>query len=236
MSTQDFYKEIDEIIEKEVVNRHSLFQLKYFVVLKEPTTQARLHICLRELASRRESMKAAELEIEELQDNKALLALEIEGWRRQSDPSGKFGIEDENADLKEEERKIQIRKLERKERSINKTIGSLEKKLREAGEEANFFAEAYQTLEKVEPLKPFDDPHAQIEFWNEKLSQEVQLRLLLRKPLDLEMIKTILCLDDQMPIKQETVKMLELVQTKATKERQLAEKEPKTETEQEKNV
>ena len=219
MSTQDLYQEIDKIIEKEVVNRHSLFQLKYFVVLKEPTTQARLHTCLRELESRREAMKAGELETEELQDNKALLALEIKRWEREVEP-GEFGLEDKNADLREEERKIQIRKLERKERSINKTIKSLEKKMLEAGEEASFFADAYQTLVEVEPLKPFDDPTAQLEFWNEKLSQEVQLRVLLRKPLDLEMIKTILCLDDQMPIKQETVKMLEKVQTKAMEKRQ----------------
>ncbi len=80
MSTQDLYKELDKIIEKEVVNRHSLFQLKYFVVLKEPTTQARLHTCLQELQTRREGMKAAELEIEELLDNKALFGIKIKKW------------------------------------------------------------------------------------------------------------------------------------------------------------
>ena len=55
---------MDDLLKNEVVQRHSYFQLKYFLIGKEPTNQAKMWQCLRELKTRRQSLKAISLEIE----------------------------------------------------------------------------------------------------------------------------------------------------------------------------
>ena len=51
--------------------------------------------------------------------------------------------------------------------------------------------------------------NSQIEYWNEKISQDLNLRMLLGKPLDIEMVKTALALNEKAPIKQEILGLLE---------------------------
>ena len=78
-----------------------------------------------------------------------------------------------------------------------------------------FFLSAYKQLEKIEPLRRHDDPESNAEFWNENLSQELQLRILLQKPLDLELVKCILALNKDAPIRIEMIKILDQIQNKA---------------------
>ena len=75
-SENEIYLEAEELLKNEVVDRHSFFQLKYFVVGKEPTMQAKMWRCLTELKTRKEAIDIINLEIEETKDTIELLNIE----------------------------------------------------------------------------------------------------------------------------------------------------------------
>lgn len=199
LKPEEFQTEMDKILSNHIVNRHSYFQLKHFVVGKEYTVQSCMWRCIRELQARHESMIALQDQIEDLKDNVELHALQIERINKEKC--------DNEIDTKEQ--KLKIRKLERQIKITERDIDTHEKKYKEAKEEAVFLVMAYQQLAKKEPLLPFDDIISQTDYWNAKLSQELNLRMLTHSPLDLELVKTILSLDDKTPIKQQTLHILQ---------------------------
>ena len=119
-------------------------------------------------------------------------------------------------ELDKEYRTIQKRKLERKKTALLDSIQDMKNKLKETEEEVSFFLSAYQQLEKIEPLKRHDDPESNAQFWNENLAQELQLRILLQKPLDLELVKCILALDPESSTRTEMIGILEQIQNQST--------------------
>jgi hypothetical protein len=199
--SRDVYQETTELLQGgDVVNRHSFFQMKYFIINKEPTHQAKLWRCMRELYARREVMESMRLELEECHDNLELMDVEMKkvDLVASHTPAGISGM----TELNKQEGEIHKRKHERKKKVLQSTIASLEKKLVETNEEAAFFLEAFRSLEKIAPLKPYDDLPSQKEYWNEKITQEFQLRSLLGMPADVDLAKTTMCLMDDMPAKQ----------------------------------
>ena len=208
MSTQEIECNLESaiahVLSRDVVNRHSYFQLKYFVVGKEHTNQSRMWCCIRELQARQQSIQAMKIELDSLADEKELIEIDI-------DRIAQFSNESERtlSSLDTKEKEVLTRKKQRAKLAFERQIENIQKKLKEAFEEATFFVQAFASLEKLEPLKPYDDLESQINYWNEKLSQEVYLRTLLHKPLDVELVKTILSLKDDMPIKQDVINMLE---------------------------
>jgi len=50
-------QKIDEVLNLDPVDRHSYFQLKYFVINKEPTHQSKLWRCIREVAARKDTIE-----------------------------------------------------------------------------------------------------------------------------------------------------------------------------------
>ena len=89
-------------------------------------------------------------------------------------------------------------------------------------EEAAFFVESFKQLSQVENLKPYDDLESQKLYWNEKLSQEFDLKVLLHGTPDVELVKTILALTDDLEIKKTTVKSLQNTQKRiASKEEEM---------------
>ena len=193
--SSELKEKIQNLMKNQVVDRHSYFQLKYFVIGKEPTTQAKLWRCIRELEARNKSLQAIELEIEETNDDIELLHI-----KEKEDVA--YGSNKEIA-------KILTRKQERKTRALVDKLEDLKSKKRYIEEEATFFIQAFESLEKKEKIKPFDDLDAQTEYWNEKLKQELNLKMILRHPFDTELTKTILALDDKMPVKQLMCNVLE---------------------------
>jgi len=195
--SSEYNEKIEELLKNEIVDRHSFFQLKYFVIGKEPTIQAKLWRCLRELQSRKETIDSINLELEDIEDRKLLMIIEMEKLRQ--------SIENNNFQAEIE---IKTRQIKRKIEGIDRSKNSMCKKLKFAKEEASFFYEAYQSLEKKEKIKPFDDIKAQTEYWEQKLRSELEMRMLLRQPLDIELVKAILSLSDDAPIKKETINIL----------------------------
>jgi hypothetical protein len=214
MSREDLLPAINQVLEKpEFRNRHTLFQLRYFVIGKEPTVQARLRKCLAELSARQETIENLRLSIAEARDDIELADIDIKrAEEARSGTLSPFGIDNEPSELDKKAWDIQIRKGQRRKQNLEKTLKRLGKTLQEAEEEAEFFLQAYQELEKVEPLKPYDDPQTNIEYWNERYTEEVKLRLLLQKPIDLELAKCLLAMDEKTPIRGQFIDILNQIE------------------------
>jgi hypothetical protein len=204
MSTE-LLKKIDQVLNRAPENRHSYFQLKYFVIGKEPTIQAKMWQCLRELQSKRESIDAITLEITDGHDNVELIEIKIEkeNLRKSLIYEDKYLSE-----LNEKETEIKIKKLKRRKDNLSKNITKLEDKVYLLIQEARFFLESFEALEKMEPLKDYDDFDAQSEFWEAKISEEINLRILTRQTLSPDLIKTALSLPDDSNIKTEVNKLI----------------------------
>lgn len=199
--SSEFYAQMDEVLANDVVNRHSLFQLKYFVVGKEPTHQSKLWRCIRELQARRESIQAVSVELENGQDELDLCDIQLLRLR------GKQAVAEDDLDARE--LVVLLRREERRRESVVRSIDTLRKKLKDAEEEAVFFLKSFQSLEQLEPLQPFDDVESQQLYWNAKFAEELNLRSLMGQPISYELIKSILSLNNDAPIKMQIVNTLE---------------------------
>jgi len=195
------FTEMDEVLKYEVSQRHSYFQLKYFVVGKEPTVQSKMWQCLRELKSRRESLEAIELEVEDSKDKLELLDISIE----------KIDLARPKADeLTQRESDIKIRQIERQKKAAQANLLQLAERKKWLEEESRFFLETFKNLLRIEPLKHFDDLDSQKEYWGERLAQKLNLKMLTHNQLDTELVETIVALPDDMPIKKQALGTLEL--------------------------
>jgi len=198
--------EIYKAIEKAVPERHSFFQLRYFVIGKEPTTQAKMWQCLREIKARNESLDALTLELEEQNDLLELLDLEEEMLNL----TVFEGDKEEIKEIKEKENRIKIKKTKRKKKTTISNIAQLLSRKKYIEEELEFFLEMLKSLEKIEPLKSLDDANAQKEYWSEKLTQKLNLKMLLGGQLESELVETIVALPDDMNIKKQVLNTLTL--------------------------
>lgn len=185
--------------DNDLADRPSLFQMQCFILQKEPTVQGKLHQCLLELKSRQESLDAIDLEIEEQEDRLEMLDIDLHR-KLKIVPTDEFN---------EREKSIVIRHGERQKFATVNHIQKLSRKKKNIEEECQFWVSAFYQLSKREALKQWDDPEVQKEYWNEKLRQEVNLRLLLRQLPDMETMRSILALHDDSPLKKKTVEMLQ---------------------------
>ena len=205
MSSEIYKRACDLVESKPVCSRHTFYQLKHFVLGKELTTQAKMQKCLREIDARKGSMKSMILGIEDAEDELKMLGLKMALLEKKK----------EKNELHKEYKAIQKRKLSRKKAVLQDTIDDMRKKLLETEEETSFFLGAFSQLEKIEPLRRHDDPEANAHYWNENFAQELQLRLLLQKPLDLDLVKCILAMDPESATRKEMIGILEQIQNRA---------------------
>ncbi len=193
--------EMSVILEQDVAQRHSYFQLKYFLIGKEPTNQAKMWQCLRELKSRKETLKSILLEREDLKDKLELL--DINAKRKMIE------MEKNNpSDLSFREMEITLRQIGRQIQSLRESLLQLDDRQKWIEEESMFFLETFKNLQKIEPLRNFDDLESQKQYWNEKLSQKVNLKMLTQNHIDSELIETIVALPDDVQIKKQTLQTL----------------------------
>lgn len=191
-------KQIEEVFPKdlEIINRHSYFQLQYFLIGKEPTNQAKMWQCLKELQSRKENLENIDIQIDEFKDDielENLKILEIENKEKQ----------EENIDEINKKRiTITKNKIKRKILSIDKSLNELLKKKKDIEEECDFFIKTFNFINSKEPLKHFDDVDSQKAYWGTKLLEKINLKLILNSNIDTELVETVLALPDDIPIKQ----------------------------------
>lgn len=189
-------KDMESLNLDNMVNRHSFFQLKYFLLGKEPTHQAKLWQCLREIDSRKDAWESLLLEIDDMNDNIKLLELQI----KKVESRKKFKSENE-----EQINCIKLSKLKRRKIYSDKNLNKLIIKKKNLLEEIDFFLKSYNNLEQIEKLKPFDDLDSQKEYWGQKLLQKLNLRKIMGVAPDLDVLDTILLLPDDVPIKKQTI-------------------------------
>lgn len=201
---------LNDALKVEVSSRHSYFQLKYFVVNKEPTVQAKMWQCLREMKSRRDALVALDMEIEESKDNAELLDIAVKRYIK----LGVSKCEDKDfQSFNEGEHVVKLRQLNRKRSALAEKLNELAEKKKWMEEESQFFLETFKNLEQLEKLKPFDDLDSQKQYWGTKLAEKINLKMLLQNPLDMELIETILALPDDVPVKKQMVNRLNVIQT-----------------------
>lgn len=199
------HEEIERIANNDLKDRHSYFQLQFFLIGKEPTNQAKLWRCIRELKTRKESIDSLKLEIDDVNDDIALINIEIQ----ENTPKQEDG----------EKSAILFRKIKRKKDGQIARLNSLKSRLESIEEECAFIVDAFNSLSRHEALKPYDDINAQKQYWNEKLGQEFNLRLLLGMPPDLELMKTILALNSDAEVKKDALQIIDQIQQRLDQQR-----------------
>jgi hypothetical protein len=183
-------EQVDKIINSDVPSRHSFFQLNFFIIGKEPTHQAKLRRCVDELRVRKRSLDAMNLELDELDDKKLLLDFEdrYEGA----------------------EKEIRTRMVARKRATIDQAIEDVLDKIKNCEEEMLFLTEAFNKLSEISPIKSWDDLEVQTEYWNAKLSEEINHKLLMKMPIDIETVKLALAMPPNAPIRNQLISLLKV--------------------------
>ncbi len=174
---------LEQII-KNSCERHTFFQLNFFILGKEPTHQAKMKKCVDELKIRKKSVDAMLLEIDELNDKNELL------------------------EITETKNEIEKRMKQRRILNNNRQIDNLLESMKSQKEEIDFFLEAFNKLSEKEAMKPWDDMEVQLEYWNAKLTEEINTRLSAGLPIDTETMRTILALPNDLPIKKQITSMI----------------------------
>jgi hypothetical protein len=218
MSTsEEIISKVEEILGREsiVEGRHSFFQLQHFVVNSEPTTQSRMWQCVRELRKRREVIEQISLELEETKDNITILELEIKKLKFKDNEIFRSPYADKDLNMLERDLiAVKKRQLERRRIAQQRIIDNLQKTRQENLDEAALFLKSFEALERIEPLKAFDDPDSQRQYWNGKLTNDLNLKLLLQQPIDIELAKTIMALPNDVPVKNNFIFLIDQSQKK----------------------
>ena len=203
---ENYEERMSKALEKVPEARASYFQLKYFTIGQQVTIQAQMWQCLKELQLRKKTTDSAKMQIEEFNDDLDLLNIKRE--ELELNIEGKDIIQE---NLEKKKRIIFGRKLERQRKSIFNSIKELEDKIKYTEQESRYFLTCFEELNKIEPLKDFDDFETQKEYWNEKISEKIQLKLLLQQPIDLDLIETALALPDDTEVKIQINKILNTI-------------------------
>ena len=227
MSTAIELKEkVDEILNKaDIPDRHSFFQIEKFMIGKEPTGQAQLWAICREINVRKETIEQFKKELADAEDNLELFDIKIERSNRAIRELA--NSDDSYSDLNIQEHEINIRKLQREKESLVKAAQKVNKRMKCVAEELAYLVGGYdKVVEKIGEMKPFDDEESQKEMWNEKLLEEFNLKVILRKPLDTEFVRTVMCLHDEAPVKKHVVALIEGIQQQMLADRRNPLKRP----------
>lgn len=201
----EIYDRARALTDGKVCGRHTFFQLKHFVLGKELTTQSKLQKCVREIDARKKTLKSMIFGLEDALDEVEAIGIKQESLEKKKakDP------------LDSRHKEIQKRRLGRRKEMLLDSIEEMRQKIKETEEETDFFMRAFEQLEKVEPLRRYDDPESNAEFWNENFTQDLRLRLMLGKPIDLDLVKCILALNEETPVRKEVVGILEQIHRRA---------------------
>lgn len=217
--SKELLKKANQIIEvADLPDRHTFFQIEKFIIGKEPTAQAQLWAIIRELQARVETIDQLEKDLQDAEDNLELFDIRIERIDRHI-RDDQFKNDPYN-DLNIKEHEINIRKLQREKEQLISSAQKVNKKRKSILEEINYLVGGYEKIvASYGNVQSIDDEQAQKEMWNEKLLEEFNLRIILQRPLDPEFVKTVLCLNDDAPVKTQVIKLIENLQKKMIPEK-----------------
>lgn len=216
--SSELINKADEILEEHsIADRHSYFQLKNYIIGKEHTLHGKMWQCIRELKTRRDSVDAIKLQIEDVNDKLELIDIQKEKLAITSDYA-ETQLEQILLPLTKKEKVIKIRQLDRDKVQLEKNGVDLVNKTKSIQEEINYFIQAFEALKNMGEWKEFDDVKAQESYWYSKLEDELTMRLVLGQPIDIELSRTIRTLDNDAPVKQKLVGLINERQMIAAKQ------------------
>jgi hypothetical protein len=177
---------IKDIIDKQlVVNRHSDFQIEKFIIGKETTPSAQAWQCIRELKSRYESLINLELEIENTLDDIEIKKIEIEEEQERNTRKTPF----------------LVRKLQRSLKNLENNYQKLLENKKNYELECRKLLEIFNLLDSKFEIKEWNDEEAQKEYFENKFGNELNLDFLLGNPVNKELVRSILQLDNSSKLK-----------------------------------
>lgn len=183
----------------QVPQRHSDFQILKFIIGKEPTINGKIWQCLREIDARYENLVNANLEYENSKDD-----LEIKKLQRIK-----------LVNLKDSEIKnIKLRKIDRIIFSMERNIEKISIKVKNIEYECKTFINLLDSLVKENGFVDYNNETAQKEYFETKFSNEINLNFLTGQPINNELIKSTLCLDDNSNIKSRILGSLDMAKRK----------------------
>lgn len=177
---------IKEILDKDlVVNRHSDFQIEKFIVGKELSPSAQAWQCVRELKTRYESLGNLEMEIENVLDDMEIKKIEIEEEKEKNTRKTPF----------------LVRKLERSLKNLEINHNKLLENKKNYKDECEKLLDIFSKIEAKYEIKKWTDDAAQFEYFENKFSNELNLDFLLGNPVNKELVRSILQLDNSSKLK-----------------------------------
>lgn len=177
---------IKEVLDREiVVNRHSDFQIEKFIIGKEVTPNAQAWQCIRELKSRYESLINLDLEIANVLDDMEIKKIEIEEEKEKNTRKTPFII----------------RKLERSLNNLQTNYAKLLENKNNYEKECEKFLEIFNKINANFKIKNWGDDDAQAEYFENKFGNELNLDFLLGNPVNKELVRSIMQLDNSSKLK-----------------------------------
>lgn len=184
---------IKEVLDREiVVNRHSDFQIEKFIIGKEVTPNAQAWQCIRELKSRYESLINLDLEIANVLDDMEIKKIEIEEEKEKNTRKTPFII----------------RKLERSLNSLQTNYAKLLENKNNYEKECEKFLEIFNKISANFKIKNWGDDDAQAEYFENKFGNELNLDFLLGNPVNKELVRSIMQLDNSSKLKSILIELI----------------------------
>ena len=178
--------EIKKILDKDiVVNRHSDYQIEKFIIGKELTPSAQAWQCVRELKSRYESLVSLEMELENILDDIEIKKIEIEEEQEKNTTKTPF----------------LVRKLERTLKNLEINHKKLLENKKNYEDESQKFIDIFSKIDAQTKIKNWNDGDSQAEYFENKFGNELNLDFLLKNPINKELVRSILQLDNSSKLK-----------------------------------
>jgi hypothetical protein len=184
---------IKDLLDKNIVcNRHSDFQIEKFIVGKENTPNSQAWQCLRELESRYDSLVSLEMEVANILDDIEIKKIEIEEELERNTKKSKFIV----------------RKIERTIESLKMNHQKLLEKKKNQEEECVTFINLFNKIDAKIKVKGWNDNNAQAEYFENKFGSELNLDFLLGHPVNKELVKSILQLENNSRLKHNLIESM----------------------------
>ena len=200
--TQLIEKEIIEFSKKHhILPKHTDFQIEHFMIGKECTTNAKIWQCVREINSRNDILESLNLEIDQTKDNLELAKIKLESIKLKKT----FNKNKDQEILNKRKKEIIVRKQERVIFSTESNLLKLQERKKSVLLECKKLIEIFHLYNPNNDVIDIDSKESQIEYWNRKLLEEVNLNTMLGMPVGIEVVRSILALPDESQVKKQLV-------------------------------
>lgn len=181
--------------------KHTDFQIEHFMIGKETGKNGKIWQCIRELNARKDNLEALNLEIEQTKDNLELAKIKCEIYKIKKTFNKNFQLENLNKRKKD----ILIRKQDRLITNIENSLHKLHERKQSILLECKKIIEVFNQHNPQNKVIDIDDKDNQLEYWNNKLLEEINLNAMLGMPVGLEIVKSVLALPENSQVKVQLV-------------------------------